>query len=97
MRKFIRIISIPSRLLQSVNINNNVFVSNISDSGEQKMGGHGHDGHGHGHHHEPYTVPKPEYYANKVDKIPELIMVKEELAKRGLKDPWLRLVIELFF
>lgn len=50
-----------------------------------KMGGHGHD---HGHHHEPYKVPKPEIY--KVGNIPELIMVQEELAKRGLKDPWIR-------
>lgn len=53
------------------------------------MGGHGHE-HGHDHHHVPYVVPKPEYYANKVDKVPELVMVQEELAKRGLKDPWLR-------
>lgn len=46
---------------------------------------------GHGHHHEaPYEVPKPEYYANKVDKVPELQMVQKELAKRGLRDPWLR-------
>lgn len=61
------------------------------------MGGHGHDAHGHGHHHEPYHVPKPEFYANKADKIPELVMVKEELAKRGLKDPWLRLVIDSIY
>lgn len=48
-------------------------------------------GHGHGHHHEPYVVPKPEVY-NKVnvDSIKELRELKTELAKRGLKDPWIR-------
>lgn len=45
-------------------------------------------GHGHGDHHEEYKVPKPEIY--KVEDAPELLYVKEELAKRGLKDPWLR-------
>lgn len=51
-------------------------------------------GHGHGHHHEPYTVPKPETWThNQVDKIYELNILKTELAKRGLKDPWIRFVI----
>lgn len=47
---------------------------------------------GHGHHHEPYTVPKPEIYSNQVEKIEELNYIQNELAKRGLKDPWMRFV-----
>lgn len=47
-------------------------------------------GHGHGHHHEPYTVPKPESYSNKVEGIKELRELQDKLAKRGLKDPWIR-------
>lgn len=50
------------------------------------MGGHGHDH----HHHEPYTVPKPEIYNNQVHKIEQLNYLQTELAKRGLKDPWIR-------
>lgn len=49
-------------------------------------------GHGHGHHHDPYVVPKPEIYNNQVEKINELNYLQKELAKRGLKDPWIRLV-----
>ncbi|CAK9813685.1 NADH dehydrogenase [ubiquinone] 1 beta subcomplex subunit 3 [Anthophora plagiata] len=48
------------------------------------MGGNGH-GHGHG---VPYTVPSPDIY--KVEDVPELQKVKEKLAAKGLKDPWLR-------
>ncbi|CAK9821543.1 NADH dehydrogenase [ubiquinone] 1 beta subcomplex subunit 3 [Anthophora retusa] len=48
------------------------------------MGGHGH-GHGLG---VPYTVPSPDIY--KVEDVPELLRVKEKLAAKGLKDPWLR-------
>lgn len=51
-------------------------------------------GHDHGHHHAPYTVPKPETYrASEVDKIYELSLLKKELAKKGLKDPWIRFVL----
>lgn len=50
------------------------------------MGGHDH---GH-HHHEPYKVPSPNIY--KVEGVEELEYMREELAKRGLKDPWIRLV-----
>lgn len=50
------------------------------------MGGHGHG------HHEPYVVPKPEIYNNQVEKIKELKYLQNELAKRGLKDPWIRFV-----
>lgn len=44
------------------------------------MGGHGHE--------LPYKIPSPEIY--KVEDVPQLKYVQEELAKRGLKDPWLR-------
>lgn len=50
------------------------------------MGGHGHGD----HHHAPYTVPKAEIYNNQVSKIRELNILQNELAKRGLKDPWIR-------
>ncbi|KOC65397.1 NADH dehydrogenase [ubiquinone] 1 beta subcomplex subunit 3 [Habropoda laboriosa] len=42
------------------------------------MGGHG----------VPYKIPSPDIY--KVEDVPELKWVQEELAKKGLKDPWLR-------
>lgn len=45
---------------------------------------------GHGHHHDPYTVPKAEVYNNQVEKIEQLNKLQNELAKRGLKDPWIR-------
>lgn len=51
------------------------------------MGGHGHGDHGH-HHHDPYTVPKANIY--KIESAPQLVEVQQALAKRGLKDPWLR-------
>lgn len=41
-----------------------------------------------GHGHQPYKIPNPDIY--KVEDVPELKRVQEELAKRGLKDPWLR-------
>ncbi|CAF4859896.1 unnamed protein product [Pieris macdunnoughi] len=44
------------------------------------MGGHGHGA--------PYTVPH--YSQFKIDGIRELEEVQSELAKRGLKDPWIR-------
>ncbi|GLH07811.1 hypothetical protein R5R35_000651 [Gryllus longicercus] len=48
------------------------------------MGGdHGH-GHGHGH-------PKiPDWRIYKVENVPVLMQVKEALAQKGLKDPWMR-------
>lgn len=49
------------------------------------MGGHGHDHH---HHHEEYKVPRADIY--KVEDAKELVYVRDELAKRGLTDPWLR-------
>lgn len=48
------------------------------------MGGHGH----HGEHHAPYKVPKADIY--KISDAKELMEVQEALARRGLKDPWLR-------
>ncbi|KAH8401012.1 hypothetical protein KR009_002425 [Drosophila setifemur] len=44
------------------------------------MGGHGHG--------EPYKVPHASAY--KVEAVPQLVEVKEALARQGLKDPWLR-------
>jgi len=41
-----------------------------------------------GHHGEPYTVPHASAY--KVENVPQLVEVKEALARQGLKDPWLR-------
>ncbi|XP_030566370.1 NADH dehydrogenase [ubiquinone] 1 beta subcomplex subunit 3 [Drosophila novamexicana] len=41
-----------------------------------------------GHHGEPYTVPHPSIY--KVENVPQLLQVKEALARQGLNDPWLR-------
>lgn len=52
-------------------------------------------GHDHGHHHAPYTVPKAEIY--KLADAPELVEVQKALEKRGLKDPWIRFVLMLFF
>lgn len=46
------------------------------------MGGHEHG------HEPPYKIPSPDIY--KVEDVPELKRVQEELAKKGLKDPWLR-------
>jgi NADH dehydrogenase (ubiquinone) 1 beta subcomplex subunit 3 len=43
--------------------------------------------HGHGHH-KPYTIP--DYKIYKVENCPELLAVKNALARQGLKDPWLR-------
>lgn len=56
------------------------------------MGGHGHGDHGH-HHHDPYTVPKASIY--KIENAPQVLEVQQALAKRGLKDPWARLVVFL--
>lgn len=44
------------------------------------MGGHGHGS--------PIKIPNPDIY--KVEDAPKLKLVQEELAKLGLKDPWLR-------
>jgi NADH dehydrogenase (ubiquinone) 1 beta subcomplex subunit 3 len=46
---------------------------------------------GDGHHHGPeYKIP--DYKIYKVENIPELVRIKDALAAKGLKDPWLRLV-----
>lgn len=44
------------------------------------MGGHGHE--------PPYTIPK--YTDFKVQGIPQLEELEQALAKKGLKDPWIR-------
>ncbi|XP_020283854.1 NADH dehydrogenase [ubiquinone] 1 beta subcomplex subunit 3 [Pseudomyrmex gracilis] len=41
-----------------------------------------------GHSHQPYKIPSPDVY--KLEDVPELQRVQEKLAKKGLKDPWLR-------
>lgn len=41
-----------------------------------------------GGHKLPVNIPNPNIY--KVEDVPELKYVQDELAKRGLKDPWLR-------
>ncbi|XP_012536806.1 NADH dehydrogenase [ubiquinone] 1 beta subcomplex subunit 3 [Monomorium pharaonis] len=46
------------------------------------MGGHD------AHHEPPYKIPNPDIY--KIEDVPQLKRVQEELAKRGLRDPWLR-------
>ncbi|KAG8232846.1 hypothetical protein J437_LFUL012650 [Ladona fulva] len=43
--------------------------------------------HGHGHH-KPYEIP--DYKIYKVEDVPELNSLQQTLAKRGLRDPWLR-------
>ncbi|EZA52527.1 hypothetical protein DMN91_006410 [Ooceraea biroi] len=42
---------------------------------------------GHGHK-PPYEIPDPSIF--KVEDVPDLKRVQEQLAKKGLKDPWLR-------
>lgn len=44
------------------------------------MGGHGHE--------PPYKIPDASIY--KVENIPILVKLQEKLAKKGLKDPWIR-------
>lgn len=52
------------------------------------MGGdHGHGAHEHGHDH-GHKVPDWRKY--KVENAPELVTVRNMLAAKGLKDPWLR-------
>lgn len=46
-----------------------------------KMGG------GHDHHHK---IEIPDYRIYKVEDCPKLLQVQKNLAKLGLKDPWLR-------
>lgn len=40
------------------------------------------------HHHNSFKVPDWKIY--KVEDAPELMQVKQALARQGLKDPWLR-------
>ncbi|XP_054275453.1 NADH dehydrogenase [ubiquinone] 1 beta subcomplex subunit 3-like [Macrosteles quadrilineatus] len=42
----------------------------------------------HGEHHHKTVIP--DYRIYKVEDAPELVRVQKELAKLGLKDPWLR-------
>ncbi|XP_050355986.1 NADH dehydrogenase [ubiquinone] 1 beta subcomplex subunit 3 [Nymphalis io] len=44
------------------------------------MGGHGHE--------PPYTIPK--YTEFQIKGIPQLQELEEALARKGLKDPWIR-------
>jgi len=41
-----------------------------------------------GHHHTEYKIPNASIY--KVEGIPELEQLQNELKRRGLKDPWIR-------
>ena len=43
--------------------------------------------HGHGHHG---VMRVPDWKIYKLEDAPELLRVKEALAKKGLSDPWLR-------
>lgn len=44
---------------------------------------------GHGHEDHSNLIPKdPKIYDP--DKCPDLVKLKERLAKHGLKDPWMR-------
>ena len=42
-------------------------------------------GGGHGH-----TPPIPDWKKYKVEDVPQLVEIRNLLAKQGLKDPWLR-------
>ena len=59
----------------------------VKPSSILRAGGHG-EGHGHHHHHEKFVVPDWKQY--KVDGIKELEWTRENLAAKGLRDPWLR-------
>ncbi len=59
------------------------------------MGGHdhshGHGGHGdHGHHDHHHDFKIPDWKQYKVEDAPELVTLRNMLAAKGLKDPWLR-------
>uniref|UniRef100_A0A1B6HE63 NADH dehydrogenase [ubiquinone] 1 beta subcomplex subunit 3 n=1 Tax=Homalodisca liturata TaxID=320908 RepID=A0A1B6HE63_9HEMI len=43
-----------------------------------------------GDHHHHHKVEVPDYRIYKVEDCPELVRVQQELARKGLKDPWLR-------
>ena len=52
------------------------------------MGGGDHaHGHGNGHGHD---LKIPDWRQYKVEDAPELVTVRNMLAAKGLKDPWLR-------
>lgn len=51
-----------------------------------KMGGHGHE--------PPYKVPH--YTTFKVQGIPDLEELEKALAKKGLRDPWIRYRVTFF-
>ncbi|KAG8302935.1 electron transport chain [Homalodisca vitripennis] len=50
-----------------------------------------------GDHHHHHKVEVPDYRIYKVEDCPELVRVQQELARKGLKDPWLRLVTSGLF
>lgn len=52
--------------------------------------GHGHGSDSHGHHESKFKNPMPDWRQYKIDGIKQLEWTQKELAKRGLKDPWLR-------
>ncbi|XP_073988335.1 NADH dehydrogenase [ubiquinone] 1 beta subcomplex subunit 3 [Rhodnius prolixus] len=45
---------------------------------------------GGGHHDLGERMKIPDYRIYKVEDVPELVQTRDLLAKRGLKDPWLR-------
>uniref|UniRef100_A0A6V7M6C2 NADH dehydrogenase [ubiquinone] 1 beta subcomplex subunit 3 n=1 Tax=Bracon brevicornis TaxID=1563983 RepID=A0A6V7M6C2_9HYME len=45
-------------------------------------------GHDHHHHGPPYKVPSASIY--KLEDAPPLMELQKKLAKKGLRDPWLR-------
>lgn len=51
-----------------------------------EMGGHSHE--------PPYKIPS--YTTFKVQGIPELEELEKALAKKGLRDPWIRYLLFLF-
>lgn len=51
---------------------------------------------GGGHHDHPPKIVIPDWRIYKVEDIPELVRVQKILAVKGLKDPWLRFVKEVY-
>ena len=77
-----------------------------NDHGHGSHGDHGHHDHHHHHAPYveksviPYHIPEPGHHAEdfvspdwrlyRVENAPALVSVKDRLAQKGLKDPWLR-------
>lgn len=51
---------------------------------------------GGGHHDLGERMKIPDYRIYKVEDVPELVQTRDLLAKRGLKDPWLRYFFTFF-